>query len=142
MEKNYRFLVKTFLRDKKFKLLMALPLTRMHSSMMRTIRCSSHLPGGVSAQGGYLSNWGVYTSPPGTEFLTHTCENITFPQLRLRTVMKGSLASLSHWCILGAIGVFVGENDQRITYPPDRTPESVNVLPLHESISNRTMNYI
>ena len=56
-----------------------------------------------------------------TEYMTHTCENITFPQLRLRTVMKGSLASLSHWCILGAIGVFVGENDQRITYPPDRT---------------------
>ena len=24
----------------------------------------------------------------GTEFLTHTCENITFPQLLLRTVMR------------------------------------------------------
>ena len=28
----------------------------------------------------------VITSPLPTEFLTHTCENITFPQLRLRTV--------------------------------------------------------
>ena len=36
------------------------------------------LPRGVSARG-------VYTSPLGTEFLTHACENI-FPQLRLRTV--------------------------------------------------------
>ena len=25
--------------------------------------------------------------PPWTEFLTHACENITFPQLRLRTVI-------------------------------------------------------
>ena len=39
---------------------------------------------------------GIYTPsacwdthfPPWTEFLTHTCENITFPQLRLRTVMS------------------------------------------------------
>ena len=30
------------------------------------------------------------TSPPWTEFLTHTCENITFPQLRLRTVKTGT----------------------------------------------------
>ena len=29
---------------------------------------------------------GVYTSPLWTEFLTHTCENITFQQLLLRTV--------------------------------------------------------
>ena len=56
--------------------------TRMHSSMMRTVRCSSCLPGGclpggvcpgVSTQG--VSAWGclpqgVYTSPPWTEFLT------------------------------------------------------------------------
>ena len=26
--------------------------------------------------------------PPWTEFLTHACENITFPQLLLRTVIK------------------------------------------------------
>ena len=38
------------------------------------------MPGG-SAQGG------VHL-PPGTEFLTYACENITFPQLHLRTVIK------------------------------------------------------
>ena len=43
---------------------------------MRTIHCSSRLPGG----GGCLPLW--------TEFLTHACENITFLQLRLRTVIK------------------------------------------------------
>ena len=26
--------------------------------------------------------------PPPTEFLTHACEKITFPQLRLRTVIR------------------------------------------------------
>ena len=31
----------------------------------------------------------VYTSP-WTEFLTHTCENMTFPQLRLRRVKTHS----------------------------------------------------
>ena len=71
---------------------------------MRTVRCSGRrggggvclgrecLPRGVSAQGGVC--WGC--TPPGprgrhplpmwTEFLTHACENITFPQLLLRTV--------------------------------------------------------
>ena len=50
------------------------------------------LPNGVSAWHGGMSAWGVSawqgcTSPPlWTEFLTQTCENITFPQLRLRTV--------------------------------------------------------
>ena len=29
--------------------------------------------------------------PLWTEFLTHACENITFPQLRFRTVMKHAL---------------------------------------------------
>ena len=102
----------------------------MHSSRMRTVRCSSRLPrGGVSARGvclrgvcpgecllgegvvsargdgwclpggdGVVSAQGVYPSmhwaggvcpsacwhtPPSlwTEFLTHACENITFPQL-------------------------------------------------------------
>ena len=46
------------------------------------------LPREVSAQG--MSAWGVH--PLWTEFLTHTCENITFPQLRLRTVMKINFA--------------------------------------------------
>ena len=99
----------------------------MHSSRMRTVRCSSHLGrmsarGCVSARGGCLngrvgvcpgwgafqgsvcpagclpgmggmSAWGVsawqggvHLPPLWTEFLTQTCENITFPQLRLRTV--------------------------------------------------------
>ena len=31
---------------------------------------------------------GVHISPLWTEFLTHTCENITFPQLRFRTVIR------------------------------------------------------
>ena len=46
--------------------------------------------GGVSA-GEYLparvvSGKGVSGSPLWTELLTHACENITFPQLRLRTI--------------------------------------------------------
>ena len=73
----------------------------MDSSRLRTVRCSSRLPGmggvcpggmsawdgGVSAWGGGVSAHGVYTSPLRTEFLTHICENITFLQLRLRTVI-------------------------------------------------------
>ena len=63
----------------------------MHSSGIRTIRCS--VRGGVSVQG--VSAWGGLLSGGGevhhpcplwTEFLTHACENITFPQLLLRTV--------------------------------------------------------
>ena len=55
----------------------------MHSNRMRTVRCSGLLMvgvsvWGVSAQGGVHAPW--------TEFLTHACENITFLQLRLRTV--------------------------------------------------------
>ena len=67
---------------------------------MRTVRCSGRL-GGVSASGGMVSgqgvspwgvsSWGIYPegggSPLWTEFLTHACEIITFPQLLLRTVM-------------------------------------------------------
>ena len=57
----------------------------MHSSRMRTVDCSGRRGGaaaGVSAQMG-----GVCPGrPPWTEFLTHACENITFPQLLLRTV--------------------------------------------------------
>ena len=85
--------------------------TRMHFSRMGTVRCSSCLLGGgvcpvgvclggclsrgvsargclptlsegVSAQGGEC----LADNPLWTEFLTHACENITFPQLRLWTV--------------------------------------------------------
>ena len=53
-------------------------------------------PGGVSAQsvstrgclpGGGQRNAGIYTSL-WTEYLTHTCENVTFPQLLLWMVTK------------------------------------------------------
>ena len=50
----------------------------MHSSRKHTARSSSHVvglhpPGPGTAPGPGLS-------PPQTEFLTHTCENITLPQ--------------------------------------------------------------
>ena len=76
---------------------------RMHSSRMRTVRCSYRLggclPGGVSSQWGegclpvgvclpkgegvmpcgmYIPRPRVRNPPLWTEFLTHTCENITF----------------------------------------------------------------
>ena len=41
------------------------------------------LRGGV-----YLPGEGVSARHLWTEFLTDTCENITFPQLRLRAVMR------------------------------------------------------
>ena len=60
---------------------------------MSTVRCSSRLlrgclPGGCLSRGVCRGGvcLGVYTSPLWTEFLTHACENIAFPQLRLRTV--------------------------------------------------------
>ena len=80
---------------------------------MRTARFSGHLGGGLSAQEGvyaweglYLGGggggvclgmythtlpiayWDTYTPPKSTEFLTHACENITFPQLMLRVEIK------------------------------------------------------
>ena len=93
--------------------------TRMHSSRMRTVRCSSHLgglgvcacpgvclPGGVSGQsggvwlGGMSAQEGVsqhaigQTTPRGQNFLTHACENITFPQLFLRTVINSCISTI------------------------------------------------
>ena len=47
---------------------------------MHTVRCSSRLMGG-----GGSACQGAYTPPRGQ---TDTCENITFPQLPLRTVIK------------------------------------------------------
>ena len=47
------------------------------------------LEGSIAActgQGGCLPQCMLGYTPLWTEFLTHTCENITFPQLRLRTV--------------------------------------------------------
>ena len=86
----------------------------MHSSRMRTVRCSGHLSGGgavlsaegVSAWGGCLPmegcvcpegrclpRGGVHLPPLLTEFLTHACENITFPELLLRTIKIKNLPS-------------------------------------------------
>ena len=68
--------------------------TRMHSIGMRTVCCSGHLgrgclpAWGVSARVGCLLSARNSHPPPWTEFLTHACENITFPQLLLRTVMN------------------------------------------------------
>ena len=42
---------------------------------------------GLSAQGVGVCQDGCVHLPLWTEFLTHACENITFPQLRLRTVI-------------------------------------------------------
>ena len=65
--------------------------TRMHSSRMRTVRCSSRLLGGggevsASQEEGRvcLPAGGCTPLPPCGQ--TDTCENITFPQLLLRTV--------------------------------------------------------
>ena len=61
--------------------------TRMHSSRMRTVCCRGRLIlGGGGVCPGSVCQGGVHLPPLWTEFLTHTCENITFPQLRLRTV--------------------------------------------------------
>ena len=83
----------------------------MYSSRMRTARSLPYggvsaqrvclprgcvCPGGVSSQsvstrgylpGGGQRNAGIYTSL-WTEYLTHTCENVTFPQLLLWMVTK------------------------------------------------------
>ena len=53
----------------------------MHSSRMRTVRCSGHRPGGVSAWPGA---GGCY-------------ENITFPQLLLQTVTIHLVATYQIW---------------------------------------------
>ena len=70
---------------------------------MRTVRCSGRLGGdvclggclrggmsarGASAKGGCLPGGVHLPHLLRTEFLTHACENITFPQLRLRTVIN------------------------------------------------------
>ena len=63
--------------------------------------CQGVFAQGVSAQGGYSAWWDTplrqcmlgYT-PLWTEFLTHACENITFAQLLLRTVMNWTKATV------------------------------------------------
>ena len=63
------------------------PITRMHSSRMRTVCCSGRLGVCVCVQG-----VSVYT-PLWTEFLKHACENITFLQLLLRTVTTSCVST-------------------------------------------------
>ena len=51
--------------------------------------------------GGGARCWGAacvgYTQPPWTEFLTHACENIIFPQILLQAVTKQvSLVTVLH----------------------------------------------
>ena len=55
------------------------------------------LPRGDLQGGAVCPGGGMYTSPLWTEFLTQACENITFPQLRLRTVkMKPKFSVILH----------------------------------------------
>ena len=96
--------------------------TTMHSSTMHTVHCSGHLRRGgicpevcaqdrVCASGlrvsrGCLPREGVSRGcipacngadiPRWTEFLIHACENITFPQLLLRTATT-TLCMRQHW---------------------------------------------
>ena len=71
--------------------------TRMHSSRMRTVRSSGRLLGGVCPGGGVSAREGVHPSmhwgrhPPPVDRMTDRCKNITFPQLRLRTVIMSGL---------------------------------------------------
>ena len=62
----------------------------MHSSRMRTVHCSGRLGGGGSAQGSIclqgVSAWGVSAQGVYTSPVDRMTENITFPQLLLRTV--------------------------------------------------------
>ena len=75
--------------------------TRMHSSRMRTGRCSAHhFPactgqGGVSAQGVYLPRGcpcpgGSATHLPPVNRITDACKNMTILQLHLRAVTIGN----------------------------------------------------
>ena len=71
--------------------------------------------GGGGLPGGGLSAQGVYTSPsPWTKFPTHACENITFPQLRLRAVkIAENITYLQYFPVLffSIFQLFVIAND-------------------------------
>ena len=53
---------------------------------------------GVSAWGGGVCPEGVHLTPLWTEFLTHACENIIFPQLRLRKVIMSTDQNKTEKC--------------------------------------------
>ena len=60
--------------------------TKMHSSRMYTVRCSSRLLGGGGLCPGESAQGGVCQTPPVNR-MTDACENITLPQTTLRTVI-------------------------------------------------------
>ena len=79
---------------------------------MRVVRCSVCL-GGCQPRG--VSAYGVYTttSPLWTEFLTHACENITFPQRSCEGYVFTPVLSVHG----GSASVLAG-----IPPPPEQTP--------------------
>ena len=74
--------------------------TRMDSSRMLTVHCSSNLRGECLPRGGCLPGGGLpkgrcTPSPPPVDRILDTCLwNITFLQLRLRTVTMESLQNM------------------------------------------------
>ena len=64
---------------------------------MRTVHRSGRLGGvvcqEVSARGLGVSALGIHPPTLWTEFLTHACENISFPQLRLRMVKMSDISN-------------------------------------------------
>ena len=85
---------------------------RMHSSRMRTVRSSSRLlwGGGVCPVVGGVSQHALEQTPAPlwTEWLTDRCKNITFPQLRLRTVISIHCGfNRTNQTIAGCLGVHV-----------------------------------
>ena len=57
--------------------------------VLKTTYLLLYYTGGCLPVGGVVCPGDVWqTAPPLTEFSTHACENITFPQLRLRTVIN------------------------------------------------------
>ena len=62
----------------------------MRSSRIPTVCCSDRLGGGCLVRGVFA--WGVCLGG-WTEFLTHACENIIFPQLLVRTAIEKPFVS-------------------------------------------------
>ena len=102
---------------------------RMYSSRMCTARFSGHLGWEVSAWGGggvWLRGRGVCPwcvhLPPWPEFLTHACENITFPQLLLRAVKTTKMTSrpdtvlINYWQRGINLAIKIGRNWQKIRF--------------------------
>ena len=68
--------------------------TSMHSNRIRTDRLSSGEVGGASTGGGLHIMEGSCTSLFTVNRMTHVCENITFPILRMRSVMNPKLGEI------------------------------------------------